>query len=75
MNRKKFLRSVSFTGLGMAALPTGLLASFSGFDTEEQFPELTKHKIKSIKLGDVNFQWPHLVGKNAKLDVHGQRHR
>lgn len=66
---------MSFTGFGMAALPTGLLASFSGFDITEQFPELAKHTIKSIKLGEVNFQWPRLVGKNAKLDVHGQHHR
>lgn len=70
MNRKQFLRNVTIAGAGVAAFPHELLAT-----PFEKFPELAKHKVKLVRVGEVNFSWPRLVGKNAKLDVHGQHHR
>lgn len=71
MNRKKFLRSAGLTGLGLAVIPTNLWAEL----TAARYPALAEHRIASVQVGEINFHWPRLVGKNAKLDVHGQHHR
>lgn len=80
MNRKHFIRSVSLAGLGTALLPESLFAGRaispeSALGVAERYPELNAHKIAAVHMGEVNFHWPRLVGKNAKLDVHGQHHR
>jgi L-alanine-DL-glutamate epimerase-like enolase superfamily enzyme len=35
-------------------------------------PELNQHSIDRIQFERVHYHWPRLVGKNARLDVHGQ---
>ncbi len=75
MNRKDFIRSVSVTTMGLAAMPSILQAAHTGETIADRYPELAKHSIRSVKLGEIKFSWPRLVGKNAKLDVHGQHHR
>lgn len=37
----------------------------------EKFPDLRSHKITKIETLRLNFNWPRLVGKNARKDVHG----
>jgi D-galactarolactone cycloisomerase len=64
MNRKQFFKST----LALAAATT------VSWDTEansENHNELNYHSIDDIKFGRVKLTWPRLVGKNARLDVHG----
>ena len=74
MNRKDFIRSVSLSTIGMAAISPQVKAAAPLTSNPDRFPELANHKIKAVRLGEIKFNWPRLVGKNAKLDVHGQHH-
>lgn len=40
--------------------------------SEEVYPELKKHKISTCDLGEIKFHWPRFVGKNGRIDFHGQ---
>ena len=62
MKRRDFLTASA----GVAA--TGLLAPAA----EENNAKLKRHRIASIKSARVQMRWPRLVGKNARLDVHGR---
>lgn len=57
----------------MAFLPNILKASenFNDFSTTE----LDNHKIDTLELAEVNYHWPRFVGKNGRIDFHGQFHK
>lgn len=61
MNRRHFL---SLTASSAAVYP------LIGRASETSGP-LAKHRITSLEVKQVPLPWPRLVGKNAKLDVHG----
>jgi L-alanine-DL-glutamate epimerase-like enolase superfamily enzyme len=60
MKRRDFLISST------AIATTG----FTAFAAERK--ELKAHRIAKIETGRVQMKWPRLVGKNARLDVHGR---
>ena len=41
----------------------------------KQTDELGKHKIDKVELLEVDFHWPRFVGKNGRIDFHGQNHK
>lgn len=70
MKRRTFLQTT-----GKAALASSLLAPaqlLAITRNREQFPELAKHKIDNWELKEINFHWPRFVGKNGRIDFHGQ---
>ena len=68
MKRRKFVQNTAL-GLGLACLsPLDILAGING----EKHPELKKHKITKVERVKYEFHWPRHVGKNARLDNHGQ---
>jgi D-galactarolactone cycloisomerase len=68
MNRKEFLKISGSTLAGAAVLPSVLASSCSG----DKFAELRKHKIDKCELVEIDFHWPRFVGKNGRIDFHGQ---
>ena len=42
------------------------------YENRERFPELDKHKIEKCELSEVDYRWPRFVGKNGRIDFHGQ---
>ena len=48
---------------------SGLLASCAG---PSKNSELSKHTIDKVEFGRARLHWPRLVGKNARIGVHGQ---
>ena len=70
MKRRKFLNQF---GIGL----TGSLLysshnSFAKSRNPDRYPELTRHKIERSELIDVDYRWPRFVGKNGRIDFHGQ---
>lgn len=68
MKRRNFIYQ---TGLAAAAAGIGRAVASDSADLDT----LRKHRIKDIEFKEVRFNWPRLVGKNSRLDVHGQHHR
>ena len=63
------------TFLSTAALATCSSLSYTAFADDDLAiwkKELGKHRLKRIEVGQVQMRWPRLVGKNARLDVHGR---
>lgn len=70
MKRSTFLKLS-----GRAAVGVGLLGPsriFASHHNRERFPELEKHKIEKWETKEVDFHWPRFVGKNGRIDFHGQ---
>lgn len=70
MKRSDFIK---MTGTGMFG--TAFLGShwlLAAERSNAQYPELGKHKIARGELVEINFRWPRFVGKNGKIDFHGQ---
>jgi D-galactarolactone cycloisomerase len=66
MERREFIK---LTGAGAA---TGLLGKgFSALTPLKESADLSYHKITDIKFTTVKLNYPRLVGKNSRLDVHG----
>ena len=65
MDRRTFLGTVA--GGAVAGLTSRLDAlGAAGAD------ELAQHRIDGIEFRQIDARWPRLVGKNARLDVHGR---
>lgn len=65
MNRRQFLTR---TALAAAASP---LFQLSAAESPAR-QALTTHRIAAVETTSVPIRWPRLVGRNAKLDVHGR---
>lgn len=68
MKRRNFLHSTSIAA-------TAALIGRSHAAGNETLETLSGHRIDKIEFKEVRFNWPRLVGKNSRLDVHGQHHR
>ncbi|NQD69777.1 mandelate racemase/muconate lactonizing protein [Sphingobacterium shayense] len=73
MKRRTFLQALNL-GIASATLYNGdifgtTLTSFPNFSDREK--ELDYHRIQEIKFSNVQLKYPRLVGKNARLDLHG----
>ncbi len=68
MERRKFIENTALaTGFGCLS-PWNAFAGLNG----ELYPELKKHKITKVERLKHDYHWPRPVGKNARLDNHGQ---
>jgi D-galactarolactone cycloisomerase len=63
MNRRSFLATLAGAGAGALCLPA--LAADPNRD------RLSAHKIAAVEIRKIRLTWPRLVGKNARLDIHG----
>ncbi len=72
MRRRDFIYMLN-TGVAAGVLSKtafgGVLRSKPGAAHMQE--ELAYHTIQSVTFGDVRMQYPRLVGKNARLDLHG----
>lgn len=69
MKRDNFLKLSATALLGTTVMPEIWSKSIQD---PKQFSELEKHKIDKCELLEVNFNWPRFVGKNGRIDDHGQ---
>lgn len=69
MRRSNFLK---LTGTAIAGIST--IQNLWAFTSEvqTQIAELGKHKIDKCELMEIDFRWPRFVGKNGRIDFHGQ---
>lgn len=70
MNRRNFLSYAATTGIA-TLFPTSLSSSGIISLTPESTKELSYHILEDIKFTKVKLSYPRLVGKNAKLGIHG----
>jgi len=73
MKRRAFLHALNL-GIASATLSNNYihgkaLSSLLGVGDKDK--ELSYHRIKDIKFSSVQMNYPRLVGKNARLDLHG----
>ncbi len=68
MDRKEFLKISGSTIAGATVFPS----VFTSSCTTNPFAELKKHKIDRCELLEIDFHWPRFVGKNGRIDFHGQ---
>ncbi len=73
MKRRHFIElTTCSTGLlSFGALSLQASQGLMGFPSNDS-QELAKHKIVRGELLEVNFHWPRFVGKNGRIDFHGQ---
>lgn len=69
MKRSNFLK---LSGAAMAA--SAINPNVWAFTNDSNYPksELDKHVIDKCELSEVSFRWPRFVGKNGRIDFHGQ---
>ncbi len=70
MDRKKFIKSTALGIAGFSLLNYEKLWSAAHWTPE--LNDLSKHKIDTAVIKNVNYHWPRFVGKNSRIDVHGQ---
>ena len=69
MKRSNFLK---LSGAAIAGTTFSPKAWALSNDIQNQIAELEKHKIDKCELVEVDFHWPRFVGKNGRIDFHGQ---
>ncbi len=72
MKRRTFIHALNagmIAGLVSKPAVAGLFRE--GFTDSHMQDELAYHTIQSVTFGHVRMQYPRLVGKNARLDIHG----
>jgi len=69
MKRGNFLKLSTTACLGTAVMPEIWARSIQ---VPKQSSELEKHVIDKCELMEVDFHWPRFVGKNGRIDDHGQ---
>lgn len=72
MKRSNFLR-ISGAAIAGTAFSPKIWAISS--DIMKQAEELANHKIDHCELVEVDYRWPRFVGKNGRIDFHGQNHK
>lgn len=73
MKRKTFLQLTAQATLGYSLLGPQSLSAAQRPTTP--FPELDKHRIDKWELKEVAYHWPRFVGRNGRIDYHGQHHK
>ncbi len=68
MNRKQFLKVSGISSVGTTMFPY----TMTNLCKSEPDVELKKHKIDKCELIELDFRWPRFVGKNGRIDFHGQ---
>lgn len=72
MKRRTFLHALNLGIVSTAALHTNLFSMpFDLSSLDQTDKELSYHRIQSIQFSTVALRYPRLVGKNARLDLHG----
>lgn len=72
MKRRTFLRTLNLGIAASAAVHANLFASpFDLLSLSGADKELAQHRIQRIDFSHVRLRYPRLVGKNARLDLHG----
>ena len=69
MKRKEFIKVVGSTVAGTAVAPPIWAMSSERANQQE---ELAKHIIDKCELIELDYHWPRFVGKNGRIDFHGQ---
>lgn len=72
MKRRNFFK-LSGAALAGTTLTPNVWASSSV--VQNQIIELEKHIIDRCELVEIDYHWPRFVGKNSRLDFHGQYHK
>jgi len=72
MKRREFITRSGLFTTGTLLSGSTILTNCSG---QTKFRELENHVVDRLEFGRVNFHWPRLVGKNARIGVHGQYHK
>ncbi len=72
MKRKEFLQKGGAAFAGITFLPQLFLKPET---TDPVYSELEHHKIDKLELIEVEYHWPRFVGKNGRIDFHGQYHK
>jgi D-galactarolactone cycloisomerase len=69
MNRRTFLirSGVLISGASLAGGGT-----LTGCFSPHEIRVLSRHIVDRVEFGEAGFHWPRLVGKNARIGVHGQ---
>lgn len=67
LDRREMLASLTGLTVGLAVGKAGAEASEGS-----EAAQLSQHRLAAIRTGSVQMNWPRLVGKNARLDVHGR---
>jgi len=73
MRRRAFVKH-----LGLLSSTSILFAdnwSTAARTLKDDYAELEKHRISSMELIELNYHWPRFVGKNGRIDFHGQYHK
>lgn len=69
MDRRDFMgRTLAFSAAGLSG---SLFAASSDKNTEWK-KTLGQHRLASLEVCTVDLKWPRLVGKNARLGIHGR---
>ncbi len=69
MKRSNFLKLSGAALAGTTLAPKVWAASLI---IQKQIKEFGDHKIDKCEIVELAFHWPRLVGKNGRLDIHGQ---
>lgn len=70
MKRRNFIQTLNL-GIASSILLNSDLNAKTILINASQDSDLSYHRIQNIKLSNVRMQYPRLVGKNARLDIHG----
>ena len=71
MKRRRFIQQAGI--LSASGLLLSNTWTNAAICTKDDYPELTKHKISKAELMELNYHWPRFVGKNGRIDFHGQQ--
>lgn len=77
MKRRKFLTAGALSVMGGALTACDIKNAREAVDKRDSsgtYPELDQHKIERYELLDASFHWPRFVGRNGRIDYHGQHH-
>jgi len=69
MRRSNFLQLSGVTLAGTVISPKLWALPI---ETQNQIEELSNHRIDKCELMEVDYRWPRFVGKNGRIDFHGQ---
>lgn len=72
MKRRNFIHAFNLSLASSLLFSTKSFGRYSFLDLSLDEKELAHHKIDAVLFSRVKMNYPRLVGKNARLDLHGQ---